>query len=130
MSNMWYDKYPGLPPAGSPLESIFVLVFLRRKESELLATRAMVTATVRAGREGDPAVKAFKAFCEAMFPYLEQAANTELDNAKKALNEMVKKPLQIKMSHIYDMQAQSVASSNRTARSMARFRVKPKLPGT
>jgi len=127
---MWYDKYHGTPPSGSPLESILILVFLRRKEAELLATRALVQASIPEGKAADPAIEAYKHFCDAMFPYINRAMDTELDDAKKALLEMVKKPLSIKLSHIYKQQAASMQTAQKKMwKAPKALQIKPKMPG-
>jgi hypothetical protein len=129
LANMWYDKYQGMPPAGTPLESIFTLVFLHKKESEMLATRATIQALV--SEKADPAIEAYKQYCDAMFPYIERAMNTEHDEAREALLEMAKHPLRISLSSLYKAQADAWKKKpGRRMKVPGALRIKPKIPGT
>jgi hypothetical protein len=104
---MIYDKYHGVPTANSPLESLFILVYLQRQESDLLATRALVSATL-ADEERKEAVEAFEAYCEKMFPFWKRASNLEADEERKALLELVKRPIRINLSEVYRNQAEAL----------------------
>jgi hypothetical protein len=111
---MIYDKYRGVPPVDSPLESLFILVYVQRQESDLLATRALVAASL-ANEEEKEAVDAFEAYCERMFPFWKRASNLEEDSEKKALLEMVKRPLRIKLSEVYKAQARALKKKTQRA---------------
>ena len=45
-ANMLYDLYGRPPPAGSLLESVFMVLAKRRQEQELLRTRVLVEAVL------------------------------------------------------------------------------------
>ncbi len=123
---MWYDKFQGLPPRGSLLESLFTLVYLQRKEAELLSTRALVQVAMPDEREAqDPAIEAFQKYCDQMFPFLERATNKDKEEARKRLAEFVKKPAKIKLKPIWKMQAQH---AKRMA-TLKRFAINPTVPG-
>ena len=82
---MWYDTAVRRPPHGSPLETVFVLVYLRRAEQELMGTRAIIQGLVAAAppkNKMDPAITAFQAYFDAMMPHLEKAAQKK-DEAKE-----------------------------------------------
>jgi hypothetical protein len=95
---MWYDKYPGVPPRGSPLETLFLLVHLGRKEAELLATRSLVrgqfASLAKSPEAAKSAYEAYQSYADAMFPFLEQAANTTTSDHTR-LMEHIKYPMQI-----------------------------------
>ena len=104
---MWYDTSRKRPAVRSPLETIFVYIFLRRAEQELMSTRAIIQALVaQAPNEASmkPAIVAFEEYFDAMMPTLEKAAE-EQDEAKKALLEITKHPLKIGLSSLYQKQA-------------------------
>lgn len=124
---MWYDKYRGIPPHGSPLETLFLLVYLQRQETALLGTRALVQSTLPKDKEAsDPAVRAYQKYCDAMFPFLERAANKDKEDARNQLLEFVKHPMKIDLKPIWKMQA---ANARRVA-ALKRFQLRPKVPGT
>jgi phosphoglycolate phosphatase-like HAD superfamily hydrolase len=104
---MWYDTCRTRPVRRSPLETIFVYIYLRRAEQELMSTRAIIQALVaQAPTEArmKPAIVAFEEYFDAMMPQLEKAAE-EQDEAKKALIELTKHPLKIGLSSLYKKQA-------------------------
>jgi hypothetical protein len=122
-----YDRYEGTPPTDSPLESLFILVYVRRQEADLLATRALVRATLTKDEEDtDAAIEAFDKYCEKMFPFWKKAADTEADEEKKALLDLVKKPLRIKMAEIYKAQARTLEQRQKRSRIPDRLRMKRK----
>jgi hypothetical protein len=100
---MWFDKYPGVPPRGSPLETVFLLVHLGRKEAEMLSTRALVrgqfAAMARSESSAKTAYEAYVAYEEAMFPFIEQATNT-FNQDHQRLMEHVAHPMQIDVASI------------------------------
>lgn len=100
---MWYDKYPGTPARGSPLEALFIHVHIQRKESELLATRSLVrgqwAVLAKSPESAKAAFESYQAYADAMFPFLERAANTTTDDHARLL-EHVKRPMQIDVHSI------------------------------
>jgi len=85
---MLYDLASGPPEPGSLLESVFLLISLRRRESELFQTEALVTAILSAGTDKfEPIEQALKAYKDAMFPFLEAEKTKRSDMAKAALKQ-------------------------------------------
>jgi len=85
---MLYDLASGPPEPGSLLESVFLLISLRRRESELFQTEAMITAILGAGTDKfEPIEQALKAYKNAMFPFLEAEKGKRADMAKEALKQ-------------------------------------------
>lgn len=121
---MWYERYQGIPPRNSLLESLFVLIYLSRQEAQLLATKAMVVG-MNEGNPSEQAVKAYTSYFESVFPFIERAANVEQDQQKKYLEEFVKHPAKINLKPILMAKAQE-ARQRSQRRAM---RVKPKMPG-
>lgn len=109
LANVWYDKYPGVPPRGSPLETLFIYVHVARKEAELLATQTLVRcqfALLSKTPEGaKSAYEAYQNYAGVMFPMLERAANTTVDDHTR-LMEHVKYPMRIDVQAIRYMQAE------------------------
>lgn len=85
---MLYDLASGPPEPGSLLESVFLLISLRRREAELFQTEAIITAVLAAGSDKfEPVEQALKAYKDAMFPFLEAEKTKRADLAKKALEQ-------------------------------------------
>ena len=143
---MWYDVATRRPPRRSPLETVFVYIYLRRAEQELMGTRAILQALVAqapAEAKMKPAIKAFEEYFDAMMPQLEKAAE-EQDEAKKALLEMTKHPLKIGLSSLYQKQADAwkktvkmkvpkskvIGIRRRKRAGVPRTAVRPRIPGT
>jgi len=106
---MWYDKYPGAPPRGSPLETLFLLVHISRKEAELLSTRAMVRGQMAIMAKSTEAAKsafdAYQLYADAMFPFLEKASNITAKSDYEQLMEHVKYPMQIDLQSVRQQRA-------------------------
>ena len=120
---MWYDKYDGLPPRGSPLESLFLLVFLQRQEAVLLSTRALVQSTLPEGKAGKPAIEAFQKYADHMFPFI-SSASKETDMHER-LREFVKHPVKIDLRPIRAASAESA----RQSAVLKHSRLRPQVPG-
>jgi hypothetical protein len=126
---MWYDKFTGIPPRGSPLETIFVMVRLERQQSQLLETRALIQSIVglhESRKTQDPAIEAFQEYCSKMFPFLDRALNVEKDEAHRRLMEFTKHPAKIALHPIYKQQAEHA----KKMATLKRFKLQPKAPGT
>lgn len=126
MSGMWYDRFSGLPPRGSLLESVFLLVFLSRQEAHLLATRAIVQSTLPEGGAAKPAIEAYQKYCDRMFPYIERAGDMDKEDQRKRLAEFVKKRASISLAPVLKAQA----DQQKKISAMRAFRIKPRYPGT
>jgi hypothetical protein len=123
LANMWYDKFDGMPPRGSPLESLFILVYLQRQEAHLLATRAIVQSTIPEGSAAKPAIEAFQKYCDTMFPFIKKA-ETE-DEHHQRLAEFIKHRAKIDLRPIYKAQADSAKQTS----IHKMMRIKPSIPG-
>jgi hypothetical protein len=85
---MLYDLASTPPEPGSMLESVFLLVSLRKREAELLQTEALITTILGAASEKyEPIETALKAYKNAMFPFLESENIKRADMAKEALKQ-------------------------------------------
>jgi len=85
---MMYDLAKEPPEPGSLLESVFLMISLRRREAELFQAEAIIAAIVGARAQKYEAVEeSLRAFKNAMFPFLEGAKNRKEDLAKKALEQ-------------------------------------------
>lgn len=119
---MLYDLASGPPEPGSLLESVFLLISLRRRESELFQTEAIITAVLAAGSDKfDPVENALKAYKDAMFPFLEAEKSKRSDMAKAALKQWTDhkafrvKPLwQVGGTHEKRLHSQLKKSAERT----------------
>ena len=100
---MWYDKYPGVPKRGSPLETLFVLIHVARRDAELLATSSMVRAQfallTRSSETAKSAIEAFQNYADTMMPFLDKARNTSVDDHRRLLDH-VRSPMRIDMQSI------------------------------
>lgn len=129
LANMWYDKFHGLPPRGSPLETIFLMVMVQRRSAQLLETRALVQSIVglhESKKTQDPAIEAFEQYCAKMFPVLTRALDSDKEKARTRLSEFVKYRAKIAMHPIYKQQAEHA----KKMATLKRFKLQPKAPGT
>jgi hypothetical protein len=85
---MLYDLASGPPAPGSLLESIFLLISVRRREAELAQTQTIITAIVGAAAGNCEAIEAsLKEYRDAMFPFLESERTKRAVMAKEALEQ-------------------------------------------
>jgi hypothetical protein len=125
LANVWYDKYDGPPPQNSPLESLFMILVLRRMETDLLATRALVHASMTAESNVDPTVKAFKEYTDRALPFLAGAQDLEKQAEIEALLRFSKVKVGINKKMLYQKQAAQL----KRGEASSRFKLKPKMPG-
>jgi len=91
-----------------------------------MATRALVEASL-ADEERKDAVEAFEKYCEKMFPFWKRASELEGDEEKKALMQLVKKPLKLNMSAIWSTQAKALKRKHKRKQKIPnRLRAKEK----
>jgi len=129
LANLWYDKFNGLPPRNSLLETIFLMVMVQRRQAQLLETRALVQSIVglhESKKTQDPAIEAFEAYCSKMFPVLSRAMDSDKEKARTNLADFVKKRAKISMHQIYKQQAEHA----KKMATLKRFKLQPKMPGT
>ena len=127
LGNMWYDKYQGPPPVKTPLESLFMLVALRRMEANLLSTRALVHASLTPESHIKPAVKAYTEYADVMMPFLATAQDLDRQKAREALLKFVKVRAKIDAKYIYKKQAQKLAERGIVAGG--KFNLRSRTPG-
>lgn len=124
LASMWYDKYPGVPPRGSPLETVFLLVHLQRQEVALMAQRTQVRGQLallaKSPESAKAALEAYENYCDALFPFLNKATES-LGEDKKRLLEHVKYPLRIDIGAL-----QHEMGAKAKAKGLAKFRLKEK----
>ena len=124
LANVWYDKHEGPPPQNSPLESLFILLVLHRMEAELLATRALVHASMTS-ESSDPTVKAFKEYADKALPFLANAQDIDKQKEIDALLKFSKVRARIDRKAIYREQAEHL----RRGETFKNLKLKPKMPG-
>lgn len=120
---MLYDKYVGVPPRGSPLESIFCIVSSRRQNA--IAQGIMVL--VAGFRDSKETPERFQEFLSSMFPYLQGVEERQNEEAREALMDLVGKRLSIDTTQIGRPERSSTRMVSREATE--RFRIQPKIPG-
>lgn len=125
LGNVWYDKHDGPPPQKSPLESLFILIALRRMETNLLATRALVHASLTSESHFDPTVKAYKEYADKLLPFLSKAQDIEKQKEVDALLRFSKTKVQINKKALYKKQAEQL----KRGEAHNRFKLKPRMPG-
>ena len=92
-----------------------LLIWVDRQQAALLSTRALVQAIVSKDDSKD-AIEAFEEYCKKMFPFFENAAKLEQEDEKKALLELVQRPVRIDMSKVYEGQARALTHMNKKPR--------------
>jgi len=68
-----YDKLPGPPAPGTPLESVMLLVWRMRQDIEFQRTRVMVNAAVASAAQGDNIEAANKELQTSWHDFLDEA---------------------------------------------------------
>lgn len=126
LANVWYDKHEGPPPQHSPLESLFILLALRRMETDLLATRAIVHASMTSESQVDPIVNAYKEYADKALPFLSGAQDVDKQKEVDALLRFSKVKVAINKKALYKKQAQKLKP---TGDPGGRFKLKPRMPG-
>lgn len=133
MAHMLYDKVNVLPPPGSVLDTVFLLVRLERSKASLLEQRAVIQGLIanNPNNTNNATIKAFEAYAEAMLPFLERAKSNDLDDAKKQLAEFVKAPAKIDLKPVVAARhAEARRKASKTFRVIPTHPGQPKLPGT
>jgi hypothetical protein len=122
---MWYEKYPGVPPRGSPLETVFLLVSLQRREAELLSQRTLLRGQLAILGKSTEAVKAavesFEAYYDTLFPFMAEAADLDKQNDRAKLLEHVRYPMQINMGAL-----RKELAGNAKAKASNKYKIKEK----
>jgi hypothetical protein len=95
---MLYDQSSEMPASGSPLESVFLLLAKRNKETEYYRTKLMVAATLAPhSEEGAKMLSgAWEDYRDSIFPFLEAQRTKKDVEAKKVLDWWGKRMLKIR----------------------------------
>jgi len=102
-----------------------MIVAMRRMEGELLATRALVHASLTSDSQVDPTVKAFKDYADKVLPFLATAQDMDKQQEREALFRFSKVRAKINKKMIYAKHAEKL---NNIA-PPDKFKIKPRLPG-
>jgi hypothetical protein len=87
-----YDKTSTLPPDGSLKEALFLTVWLKRQEAEVLRARFYAQAFIEmGGEEKKGTVESYKNLLSAMLPYMEQQQGNKDAEMKAIMEREVKK---------------------------------------
>lgn len=125
LANVWYDKYEGPPPQNSPLESLFMILAMRRMEADLLATRALVHASMSPDAKPDPTIKAFQEYADKVLPFLAASMDADKQKERDILLRFTKIKARIDKREIYKKQAAAL----RRGASPDKFKLRPRMPG-
>jgi len=96
---MLYDLAAVPPEPGSLLESVFMLVSLRRREAELYSLETLMNAVVLAGSESDDYSlldQSFRAFKDALFPFIEAERLRQDKETREVLEYWSKQVFRVK----------------------------------
>lgn len=129
MANMIYDKFAGLPPRGSLLETVFVITMAQRRQAQLMETRAIVQSLLglhESKKTQDPAIEAFEQYCAKIFPVMSRAMDADKERAITRLQDFVKFRAKISKYEVYKQQA----AHYKQMANLKRFKLQPKMPGT
>ena len=88
---MVYDMTDEPPPAGSLLESLFLLITKRRQEADYLKTRVLISAMREERLEKNVLQEDFEDYLEASFPYHKSTKEKKDIQEKGALKEWIGK---------------------------------------
>jgi hypothetical protein len=128
VSGYLYDRYEGLPPTGSPWETVFLIVYRERQRAEVLSVKAQVQSLILILQQlgassggAKPAIQAYEAYTDQMLP-VEQ--NAEISDDHKRLRDFVKYKGKIDTRSILQTR---VAQGKQKAENRAR-RLRPRKP--
>jgi hypothetical protein len=95
---MLYDQAAEPPTPGSLLESVFVLMALRKQEVEYYRTKLMVASQVASHSEegANMLSKAWDDYRDAVFPFLAKQKSKADEESKRVLDWWGKRMLKIK----------------------------------
>lgn len=95
---MLYDLASTPPEPGSLLESVFLLISLRRREAELYQTESIVAAIVGAGVEnsGEVVQSALDTYKDTLFPFLAGEKLRKDEDSRKVLEYWSKQVFRVK----------------------------------
>ena len=100
ISSYLYDRYPGLPPPGSHLETVFLLVHRERQRTDVLSVKAHVQSLIlilqqlgASAAVSKPALAAFEAYTAQVLPVEKQTDGMSEEHRK--LHDFVKHPARI-----------------------------------
>lgn len=111
-----------------------MLVAMRRMEADLLATRALVHASITENNV-KPAVKAYTEYADKLLPFLAKAGEDENKREREALLKFVKRPARISKKYIYQKQIERMQQrgvgmgSTPGAGATSKFKLRPRSPG-
>jgi hypothetical protein len=90
-----YDKTSVLPPDGSLREALFLTVWLKRQEAEVMKARMFAQAFAELGggegHEMKATVQNYKDLLSVMLPYMEQQRGNKDQEMKQFMEREVKK---------------------------------------
>lgn len=89
-ANVMYDTCKRQPPPGSPVESLFILVWWMRRDIDYYMVRVMVQSAVDPDK-GKSTTDAWKDFTEYFYPYLKGQRREHDHQALGSLMREVKK---------------------------------------
>lgn len=99
-----------------------MLVFVQRKEAELLATRSLVRSQwallAKSPEAAKASFEAYGAYADSMFPFLERAGLTTVDDNARLL-EHVKHPIEIDVAGLKQQRA-----AEARARGLRKFKAR------
>lgn len=108
-----------------------MLVVMRRMEAELLATRALVHASITEGTV-KATVKAYTEYADKLLPFLAKAGEDENKREREALLAFVKKPAKIDKKYIYKKQIERIQQRGVGGVGVGvaeRFKIRSRTPG-
>jgi hypothetical protein len=87
-----YEKTSVLPPKGSLREALFLTVWLKRQEAEVLRTRVLAQGIVDLSEKGAEATAdVFKKYAASALPFLAKSQGDTDKKMKEAMEKEVKK---------------------------------------
>ncbi len=100
---MWYDQFRGVPKRNSPLETLFVLVHLARRDAELLATSAQVRIALanftKSAETAQRALDTYERYAQTLMPFLDAARRSTATDHQR-LMEHIQHPMEIDIQSI------------------------------
>lgn len=76
-------------------------VLIERKKEQLVATEALILASIPEGRKVEPIIASYQKYVDTVFPFMKDTQAVNVDKQKEALKNFVKYKAKIDLREYY-----------------------------
>jgi len=97
-ANILFDRFKGMPENGSPMETLFLVLWRMRQQVDFQKSRVLVQALMnQQGAEPKHIEEAFEDLRESFFPFEQAKRDEEIKDLKKVMHrELARGPMSVK----------------------------------